>query len=473
MKKLLLVLVVAFSFYACGENKIDVPKNNKKEEQQGNNTNQGNGQNGSEQGNNGGNSNGNNEVVVEFTLADAEKYYEFDKSKVVYYAEQRIKEFNEEKNIGGKTVKVTDVVSINRIDTEGKITYKIKGTINGKAFDKLFESIGFQKKLERHRIAYSLQAKWKNNEDERYKNFDFETLILNKSKDKYTIDYLKEYIEIYATSHEGSVYELTPEDIAKLKISSIELRGSQYDNTLDIKFTYDDMLANNSARLSFDRRKFYSDRLQVNKEFVKNRYMRGVYEHIDMFLGDMISYDINVYEIDRNGETPKSKSDYSNTLNFDFNLRYQQGDVNLVKLTKEVEGFKPLSDLKEELEIYSSHELMEYMKSKLSSNHAEGDVSKKIPDASLWIKKTQLSLKRNGGSQSLHWSKPHSKDASSDIIIGEDTKSMLDVYFERPTFKLVSAVLKDKDLTIKVKLEHVNDTAIEDAYYTFVVSNVK
>lgn len=201
--------------------------------------------------------------------------------------------------------------------------------------------------------------------------------------------------------------------------------------------------------------------------------MRGVYEHIDMFLGDMISYDINVYEIDRNGETPKSKSDYSNTLNFDFNLRYQQGDVNLVKLTKEVEGFKPLSDLKEELEIYSSYELMEYMKSKLSKSNNESDVSKKIPDASLWIQKTQLSLKRNGGSQPLHWSKPHSKDASSDIIIGEDTKSMLDVYFERPTFKLVSAVLKDRDLTIKVKLEHVNETAIEDAYYTFVVRNVK
>lgn len=487
MKKLFLLLVVAFSFYACGEDKIDVPQVKKQEEkkvdnaktkdeqsgnEQGNNGNE-QGNNGNEQGNNEGNENENNNVVVEFTLADAEKYYEFDKNKVVYYAEQKIKNFKDEKVVDGKTVRVAEVISINRADTDGKITYKIKGTISGQEFDKLFESTGFKKKPERYRVASSLQVKWNNNEEERYKNLDFESLILKKGTEKFTVDNLKDYVEFYATSYSSEKYDLTPEDIEKLKVESIELKGRQFDSTLEMKFSYDGFKSNNVVKLDFNRSKYYHHKVVVNKDFAKGKYMRGVYENLSLFMGDMISYDTNVYAAERNVNSMRNKSDFSNSLNFDFNLNYRDGDVNLVNLTKEITGFKPLSDLKQELQIYSSHDLLEYMKKKVSSSTPDGDVTSKIPAPAVWIKHTQLSLKRDGISKNIYWDKSNNKDYPVEIITGGHEKSMLDVYFERPTFNLISAVLKDGNLTLRVQLVHVNETSIEDAFYDIVVYKVK
>lgn len=403
------------------------------------------------------------EPAVELTLADIEAYYAFDKSKTVNPAERQIRATKVEKRVNNKTVKVTEVISINRADTEGSITYKIKGNVNGQPFEQTFTSTDFQKQPTEASVARSLKISWKN----RIEGFDFETLLLKKGTQKYTADYLKQYIDFEATADDGRIYPLTAEDLALLKVKSIDLT----DHALLLAFTYRNT-DTPRLQLDFDKMKFLLDRVQVNTQFVKNRYMSGVFSYLATFFPDLLTYDHNLYTAElEKVNVVKTKDDAANTFSFELKLSGKGSQTPLAKLTKKISGFKPLTDLKKELKMTATKELQDYIKGMLHEDvNKRGDIAKRLENTSEWIRKTTLALKRNGIEHKLSWAQTTGTDKFA--ILGELDKNSLDLHFADPQFRLESISLKDQTIELKVQLTSVNGQRINEVYFTIVVNNI-
>lgn len=403
------------------------------------------------------------EPAVELTLADIEAYYAFDKSKTVNPAERQIRATKVEKRVNNKTVKVTEVISINRADTEGSITYKIKGNVNGQPFEQTFTSTDFQKQPTEASVARSLKISWKN----RIEGFDFETLLLKKGTQKYTADYLKQYIDFEATADDGRIYPLTAEDLALLKVKSIDLT----DHALLLAFTYRNT-DTPRLQLDFDKMKFLLDRVQVNTQFVKNRYMSGVFSYLATFFPDLLTYDHNLYtvELEREG-LAKTKDDADNTFSFDLRLNAKGSQTPLIKFTKKISGFKPLTDLKKELKMTATKELQDYIRGMFGPDaHKQGDITKRLENTAEWIRKTSPTLTRNGVKHSLSWAQTGS--AGQIALLGEINNNSLDLHFADPQFRLESISLKDQTIELKVQLTSVNGQRLNEVYFTIVVNNI-
>lgn len=403
------------------------------------------------------------EPAVELTLAEIEAYYKLDKLENAARAEKRIRAFKEEKTIGNKTLKVTEVISINRADEQGSITYKIKGIVNGQAFEQTFTSTDFQKPPTEASVAKSLQIKWKNRID----NFGFETLLFKKGTQKYTVDYLKQYIEFSATTDNGRIYLLGAEDLALLKVKSIDL----IDQALQLVFTYRNT-DTPRLQLDFDKELFLFSRVQVNTQFVKNRYMSGVFSYLATFFPDLLTYNHNLYTAElEKVNVVKTKDDAANTFSFELKITAKGSQTPPTKLTKKISGFKPLTDLKKELRMTATEELQDYIKGMLHEDvNKRGDIAKRLENTSEWIRKTTLTLKRNGIEHKLSWAQ--TTGTNKFAILGELDKNSLDLHFADPQFRLASISLKDQNIELKVQLTAINGRRLNEVYFTIVVSNI-
>lgn len=312
-------------------------------------------------------------------------------------------------------------------------------------------------------MAKSLQIKWKNRID----NFDFETLLFKKGTQKYTVDYLKQYIEFSATTDNGRIYLLGAEDLALLKVKSIDLT----DQALQLVFTYRNT-DTPQLQLNFDKEQFLLGRVQVNTQFVKNRYMSGVFSYLPTFLPDLLTYDHNLYtvKLEREG-LAKTKDDADNTFSFDLRLYAKGSQTPLIKFTKKISGFKPLTDLKKELKMTATKELQDYIKGMLHEDvNKRGDIAKRLENTSEWIRKTTLALKRNGVEHKLSWAQ--TTGTNKFAILGELDKNSLDLHFADPQFRLESISLKDQHIELKVQLTSVNGQRLNEVYFTIVVNNI-
>ena len=133
-------------------------------------------------------------------------------------------------------------------------------------------------------------------------------------------------------------------------------------------------------------------------------------------------------------------------------------------MRKEVNNFKPLTELKKDIDISSSATLDETLKKKLKGDFTEGkDMSDKLKSGIMnWIKQAQFSYK----GEALDY---YTKGMNDIISCGSGiTQENGDLYLENPRFELVSAVIQDAKLRVTVRLTFANEVAVEGVTFVFV-----
>lgn len=474
MEKLCLLSLLALAICACGGEKMELPDRNKaveqkdkdpqeeetspkkkdektKEEEEKKNKNPKNKEDENQE----------KKPAVELTLTQIEAYYGLDKNDTPAQAEERIRAFKEERRVDNKTLKINEVTSISRNDAEGSITFRIKGVVDGKVFEQGFTSTGFQRTPTEDSVARSLAIGWKNRIDE----FDFESLLLKKDTQKYTVDYLKRFVDFQATTDNGRIYLLEDKDLAGLKVKSIELT----DQAVQIVFTYGNT-STAGLQLEFDKTQFLLGRVKVNADFVKNRYMRGVFAYLPTYLPQLLVYDRNFYTVElvRKG-LAKTKDDAANSFSFGMTLMAKDSRTSLIELTKVVDGFKPLSDLKHELKLTPTKALQEDIKRMFGPNaHQEGDITKRLENTGEWLKKTIPTLTRNGVEHSLSWAQTGSSGQMT--LLGEINDNSLDLHFANLQFRLASFSMVDQSVELKVQLMAIDGQPLHEAFFTVTVN---
>ena len=183
--------------------------------------------------------------------------------------------------------------------------------------------------------------------------------------------------------------------------------------------------------------------------------MRGVYENIDVFFAGLLKYD-NVKFLPR--VMHAIKNDGSNNISLTLKLTANDGhETELAQFTQTIKGFKPLTDLSNELQLAGSTELGEYFGKKFR-NTPNGDKLSQMPEPRLWIEKAQKGIRRGGNLIEL----------SSEEVNGarvwrpaSGSGSNLDIYLASPRFEVIEARKDGIFLHLKLKLVSVNDTAVE------------
>lgn len=305
-------------------------------------------------------------------------------------------------------------------------------------------------------------AKWRVSEDEYYKDFDLETLILNGNTDKYTAEYMAKFVSFFSSDINGEQYMFTAEDLKKVKIHDIKFVNSQ--DVVTFTISYKDVKSKTATSLPIRNEEYYARKLTVNKDFVSTVYMRGVYEHVSVFLGSIINYDRNVYAVELQSPTSKERNDNSNTISLLLSVKHQKTDRVLAENVRvAIEGFKSLNALAQEMKIAHSHDMLTYFKTKMK-DVVSGDVKHKLKD-----------LEKVFMPKALYTVRTQELKFEQNKIVGHGERSMLDVYLENPRFELEYAVLKLEsfDLLLKVKLVGVNDISLDNVSFEFVVPKVR
>ena len=319
-------------------------------------------------------------------------------------------------------------------------------------------------------MSHRLSVKWKNGVDYQTQ-FDFDTLYRLKKNEKYTAEYLSQFIDIEVLEQNSqNVYKYTADDFAKLKISNFEFKSGRSTGTLTFVVTYNGNKGYVGSgtyaqpTLSFDKNAYYASKLQLKKEVAAEYYMRGVYENAAVFYAGFFDYDTNIY-----APILKSvnKSDSQNTLSVTIELQDKNGNENvLAEFTKEVEGFKPLSTLATDLGLSTTADLGAYMGKRFRSS-ADGDLLAKVKALPIqnWIKNVHFSLKKSYGYLDLEREEVRMSNGNYLAPVWKATSnrgSDLDAYFLNPLFEVVEAKKEGIWLNLKVKLLQVNEVALSD-----------
>lgn len=326
-----------------------------------------------------------------------------------------------------------------------------------------------------YNIANRMGVRLKVNQSVFNKDFDYEKFFLENKTNELTATYLSQWVKFYSsTPGSNKYYTLTPEDIAQ-----VTLRDIQYDNyskAISFKVRYKNSAGSEKEviKLSFDVREYFGHKIQVKPNFFEGKYMLGVYKYLSVFAGASLEdYDTNHYTAQlKEGSKTASASD--NFIEADFAIVNKE-EREITTISKRFSGFKPVSDLKNELLIASSYDLGEHFK-KMIQKYKTDEKIKKVASQSIsnWIKNTQMWIKRDGKNHQLGWDiVSDGRNSSFPSLSADHNSSDLDLYFERPIFSLTSIEFREKNLHIRVQLNHINDVSLEDAYFDFVVHNVK
>ncbi len=452
MRKIIIAASMALFFAACGSDDHPVVPSSTNPAIQGNTT--------------------------EIKLADIVKYFAFDKQMNVYQALEKAKVELEKKTIDGKEVRVTAVEVVKSDEQKGTFTLKVTGSCGNKSFVK--EEVdfdGFAQKPTDYEMATRTSATWKSGVDYLCE-FDFDMLYRMKDTRKFTASYLQKYINLASSSVDGSKhYTFTPEDWAKTTISDVRYVGGLSSGSIAFTITYNGKKGrtgngnNGSPSLIFDENQYYAKQIGVNTEAVSKLYMRGVFEHADVFYTSLLKFDHDKFvphlEV-------KYRSDSENTVTLSIKLAAKDGkDTELAKFTLIITGFKPLSALNNELSIANSTEVGKYF-GKHFREKINGDYTAEVKNlpVQVWFKDVQMAVKREGKYIELKRNKVKSENRNSEVTAWIPTSNAakdMDIYLLDPRIEILSATKKDNFLDIKYKLIYVNDIAVDGSEHTLNV----
>ena len=407
---------------------------------------------------------------VKVTDNDLISFFNLDKTKYVYQAIELLTAQTGAKTVNAKNIEVLSTSIQERNDSEGTFKVLVSGKVQNKPFSHTLTYTGFAKKPSDFDMARRISVKWKSGVDYQTQ-FDFDTLYRLKKSEKYTAEYLSQFIDIEVLEQNSqNVYKYTADDFAKLQISNFEFKNSRSTGTLTFVVTYNGHKGYVGSgtyaqpALAFDKNAYYASKFEVKKDVVAQYYMRGVYENAAVFYAGFFDYDSDAF-----APILKSvnKSDSQNTLSVTIELQDKSGNENvLAEFTKEVEGFKPLSALATDLGLSTTADLGAYMGKRFRSS-ADGDLLAKVKALPIqnWIKNVHFSLKKSYGYLDLEREEVRMSNGNylSPVWKAASNRgSDLDAYFLEPRFEVVEAKKEGIWLNLKVKLLQVNEVSLSN-----------
>ena len=416
--------------------------------------------------------------VSEVTTDDIVEYFNLDKQLNVYQALEKAKASLGNKTINGKLVSVIAVNVLNKDDEKGTFTLRVVGNSVDKAFTKDVEYTGFAQKPNDYEMVSRAVASWK--ADVNYlKDFDFDTLYRLKDNSKFTAAYLQQFVDLSSSSVEGNkYYTFTPEDWANTTISDVRYIGGSHSGRIAFTITYKGRkgnTGNGSPNVPFDKNKYYATLVTANSEQASKLYMRGVYEHADVFYTSLLKFDSDKFVPYLKG---KYKDNGANSLRLSINLVAKDGhDTELANFDVELAGFKPLSALDNDLTIGTSTELRDFF-AKRYKTKADGDYSAAVSrlNTKLWFNKVEMYVTRDNEQIDLQANEVQSEYGGGNVTAWAPTSNLakyFDIYLLEPRIEVTSAKKTGNYLDITYKLVYVNDVAVDGKVRTLRVHLVE
>ncbi len=414
-----------------------------------------------------------NKATVEITplvedtkveIEDLESYFKFDRSLTVEVALNHIKPTNELKTINSKRISVLKTTIISSDNTLGTFKMLFEGKVNDIKFTKEAEFSGFAKAptpMTPYEIGSRVYARWSVDAEEYIKNFNIDKLLIDKDASYYTVDYLKNFVQFYTSTTDGQPRKLTDDELAKLKIIDLSFNPNNY---ISFRTEYQSIKSTVESRIDFDKEKHYSLKITTNNDFISKRYMQGVFNKLGEFVQGILNYDRKRYAIILNSDS--YDDNHSNSINLSLQVLNIKNGEHISDIHKEITGFKPLTDLKDELILVSSSELEDFMKSKSIATKDEqkrNEYLKAIIGS--WITKLQFSIRRNQGLYKLEWDEQYTH------LYGNG--EVKDVYFARPNFTLLSSTIVDNILKVKIQITSLNGEPVSNLNYDIDIRNIK
>ena len=270
---------------------------------------------------------------IKVTDNDLVSYFNLDKTKYVYQAIESLTAQTSAKTVNGKTIEVLSTSIQERNDSEGTFKVLVSGKVQNKPFSYTITYAGFAKKPSDYDMSHRLSVQWKAGVDYQTQ-FDFDTLYRLKKNEKYTAEYLSQFVDFTVLEQNSqNVYKYTAEDLAKLQISKFEFKSGRSTGTLTFVATYNGNKGYVGSgvyaqpTLSFDKNAYYASKLQLKKEVAAEYYMRGVYENVAVFYAGFFDYDSDAF-----APILKSvnKSDSQNTLSVTIELQDKRDRKSVV-----------------------------------------------------------------------------------------------------------------------------------------------
>ena len=278
---------------------------------------------------------------------------------------------------------------------------------------------------------------------------------------------LKNSVKFATLTTDQKYYTLKDDDLSYLTIEDIT-----YDKQYISFYTkYKGIKSSTKSTLKFDAVDFYDRQFTTNNSYVSSKYMRGIYENLPMGIGELFNYDDQRYQIDFVPDS-KNKSDNNNSLSLRIEItdkKILDSSKNTFEIRKNVEGFKTLKNLADDLTLGHNFEFRDKVKNVIKKHPSKTDLTQNLKDPfyNYWYEYISISLK----------SKPSvtlSIDGQSPLYrtISGQSVGYIDIYLTQPRFVLTSAVIDGRNLVTKVKLQDANDVVINKEY-TIIVPNVK
>ena len=412
--------------------------------------------------------------AAEVTNDDIVKFLNLDKQQNVYQALETAKASLGNRTVNGKALNVTAIDVLNSDEEKGTFTLRVTGNSGGKTFTKDVEYTNFAQKPNDYEMVSRAVAAWKT--DVNYlKDFDFDTLYRLKDNSKFTTAYLQKFINLSSSSVGGSKhYTFTPADWANTTVSDVRYVGSSTSGQIAFTITYKGR-KNSSVGVEMNKNEYYRNQISVNTEEVSKLYMRGVYEHADVFHTSLFKFDSEKFVPYLKS---KRRDDGTNAITLSIQLVAKDGhDTELANFDVELTGFKPLSALDNDLTIGSSIELRDFFAKRYKSK-ADGDYSAAVSrlNTKLWFNKVEMYVTRDNEQIDLQANGVQSEYGGGNVTAWEPTSNLakyFDFYLLEPRIEVTSAKKIGNFLDITYKIVYVNDVAVDGKLRTLHVHLVE
>ena len=412
--------------------------------------------------------------AAEVTTEDIVKFFNLDKQQNVYQALETAKASLGNKTVNDKTVNVTAVNVLNKDEEKGTFRLRVMGNSGGKAFAKDVEYMGFAQKPNDYEMVSRAVASWR--KDVNYlKDFDFDTLYRLKDNSKFTAAYLQKFIDFSSSSVEGNKhYTFTPADWANTTVSDVRYVGGSNLGRVVFTIIYKGRKSS-LVGVEINKNEYYRNQISVNTEEVSKLYMRGVYEHADVFHTSLFKFDSEKFVPYLKS---KRRDDGTNAITLSIQLVAKDGhDTELANFDVELTGFKPLSALDNDLTIGSSIELRDFFAKRYKSK-ADGDYSAAISrlNTKLWFNKVEMYITRDDERIYLKANEVQSEYGGGNVTAWVPTSNLakyFDIYLLEPRIEVTSAKKTGNYLYITYKLVYVNDVAVDGKVRTLRVHLVE
>lgn len=314
-------------------------------------------------------------------------------------------------------------------------------------------------------MAQRSVAEWAVPSSDYLQKLDLDALILDGKANGIDLKTLAPYIRLYSTMPGATErYVFTDEDMAATTIQ--DLRYDSQARALTFELSYKGIPSRTRLKLELDKMAYFDARVKLRSDFAPAHYIRGTAKHLDLYSGAILDYDRSHYAAVIDNEKNVYANVGTDELSFDVKLYRAggEGSYPIATLRKTLSDFRPLTALKKDLQLSSSHSLQQYLKQRLSKVQGDVDVTQRVSNmAPLWYQHLMLTIR---GTQLVHQS-------NGTFAAVETTQEYADLYFEHMRFTLHSARLQGRDLILDLSLVSTNEQVVEGLRYTVQVVAVR